>query len=237
MNKPKVNFLLTARGNNSLKDKNLRLLNGLSCISYPAKTAKESKFSGNYYISSEDEKILHEVEKFGFQRIQRPSFLSKADSLHMDVLKHAIQNIEPISDILVVLLGNAPVIKKDWLDECIDKLIENPKHDSVVPVFKDNDHHPLRSKIIENNTLKPYQSSKNISSNRQELPESFFLCHNFWVIRLKNGKVPSNGDAPWPFLGKKIMPFMLDNEIPIYDIHSEIDILLLETILKDLNIS
>ena len=60
------------------------------------------------------------------------------------------------------------------------------KISSVVPVQQNNDFHPLRAKKFQNNKLKPYlNNSKNVSTNRQDLENNYFLCHNFWTIRTK----------------------------------------------------
>jgi hypothetical protein len=93
-----------------------------------------------------------------------------------------------------------------------------------------NDHNPLRAKKIKKNILVNFiHSKKKISSNRQQLPKSYFLCHNFWVIRTKE-IIKNNGDQPWSFMGKKVAPYIIDKSI---DIHTMDDFHLAKIILKN----
>ena len=95
---------------------------------------------------------------------------------------------------------------------------------AVVPVYEDNDHHPLRAKTMNaDGTLSMYEKgvTGKVSTNRQDLPECLFLSHNFWVLNtsfLLSGK---EGQQPWGFMGDKILPYRIDESI---DIHDEIDL-------------
>lgn len=227
--------LLTARGNNTLKDKNILKINRSPILSYPCKEAKKVKEIKNFFVSSEDNKILDVAAKYGFRKILRPKKLAQANSQHIDTLIHAIaylknQNIKP--DIILVLLGNAPIIKHNWIKKSINILKKDKTISSVVPVLKDNDHNPYRCKRIDNGYLKNFfkYKKKDIPSNRQELPSSYFLAHNFWLIRTKS-ILKNDGEKPWSFLGKKVKPFLIENSI---DIHHKLDIELARKMLQSL---
>ena len=56
---------------------------------------------------------------------------------------------------------------------------------------------------------------KKISSNRQQLSKSFFLCHNFWVIRTA-AITEEKGEGPWNFMGKFVKPYLVKNSIDIH---------------------
>ena len=227
--------LLTARGNNTLKDKNILKINRSPILSYPCKEAKKVKEIKNFFVSSEDNKILDVAAKYGFRKILRPKKLAQANSQHIDTLIHAIaylknQNVKP--DIILVLLGNAPIIKHNWIKKSINILKKDKTISSVVPVLKDNDHNPYRCKRIDNGYLKNFfkYKKKDIPSNRQELPSSYFLAHNFWLIRTKS-ILKNDGEKPWSFLGKKVKPFLIENSI---DIHHKLDIELARKMLQSL---
>ena len=223
--------LLTGRGGSSLKDKNVLNLKGMPVLSYPCIEAKKSKNIGEFFVSSDDNKILKTANKFGFIPIKRPKKYSKHDSKHYDVLIHALkklhnQNIYP--DILVILLANAPIIKVKWIDDCIN-LIKKKKASCVLPVIKDNDKHPLRAKKKSNKYLIPYVNSrKNISSNRQDLEDCYFVCHNFWVIHTES-IFKNNGYPPWNFMGKKVLGYPIKFS---QDIHNAFDIKICELLLN-----
>lgn len=220
----KITALLTGRGNNTLKDKNLLHLNGHPLLHYPASTAKNSKLITEFYVSSECEKILSEASKFGYKNIVRPNALSTETALHKDVLIHALQEMkkdEHIPDVLVVLMANSPTIKKEWLDDCIELILKKNFLTSVVPAVKDQDKHPYRAKTAsQDGSLVSFFdfSTSEIPTNRQQLPECYFLCHNFWVIRLTNGFLPELGESPWIFLGNKVMPYIVEESVDIHEL-------------------
>lgn len=225
----KVTALLTGRGNNTLKDKNILDILGHPVMYYPAHAGKKAKLVDYYYCSSDDEKILTMAEREGYKKIVRPEYLGASHAQHVDVIKHAVGIIEPegeLGDILIVILANNVTIKAEWIDACVRMMQDDMNLSAVVPVYEDNDHHPLRGKRVENGRLQMYERGVGgeISTNRQDLPICYFLSHNFWVINTKK-MIESNykGQQPWGFLGTNIAYFTIDESI---DIHKEIDLLI-----------
>ena len=229
----KVIALLTGKGGSTLKGKNTILINKIPLLGYPCKEAKKVKSIQKFYVSSENKNILRVAHNYGFEKIIRPKKLSKKNSLHRDVLIHALNFLkkkEILPKIIVVLLANSATIKKEWIWKCIKKLKGNPSASACVPVVLNNDHHPLRAKKINHKGyLKSFAKlKKSISSNRQDLPKNFFLAHNFWVIKAKS-IYNNDGESPWNFLGKNVLPFYINYSI---DIHVKEDIYLTKEWLK-----
>ena len=114
----RIAALLTGRGNNTLKDKNVLPVLGKPLCQYPAMAAKNCSFITDFYVSSDDEKILTAAEEIGYKRIIRPVELAKPTSQHIDAIKHALgimkeDGVEP--DILVVILGGFYYDKKMYI--------------------------------------------------------------------------------------------------------------------------
>ena len=232
----KVVALLTGRGNNTLKDKNILDILGHPVLYYPAHAARKANCIDSYYCSSDDEKILKAAEEEGYTRIVRPDYLGAPTSQHVDVIKHGVNLIsekEDIGDILVVILANNVTIKSEWIESCVKMMIDNPSYTAMVPVYEDNDHHPLRGKRVENGILQMYERNVTgkISTNRQDLPKCYFLSHNFWVLNTKK-MIENNyeGQQPWGFMGDKIGYFEIDESI---DIHKEIDLYIAKEWIKE----
>lgn len=187
----KVTCLLTGRGNNTLKDKNILDVLGHPVMFYPANAAKKAALIDYYYCSSDDEKILSVASEIGYKEIVRPEYLGAPTAQHVDVIKHAVEIMkknDELGDILVVLLANNVTVKSEWVDKCVKMMMDDMSISAVVPVYEDNDHHPLRGKRVDSNgRLQMYESnvSGRISTNRQDLPKCYFLSHNFWVINTK----------------------------------------------------
>ncbi len=226
----KVVALLTGRGNNTLKDKNILDCLGHPVLYYPANAALKASLVDSLYCSSDDEKILSEAEKLGYTRIKRPEELALPTSQHIDCIMHGLEVIrekEGLPEILVVTLANNVTIKSEWIDDCVKMMLEDSELSAVVPVYEDNDHHPLRAKTLdENGKLQMYEKgiTGKVSTNRQDLPTCYFLSHNFWVLNVsKLLASQGEGQQPWGFMGENIAHYLIDESI---DIHAEIDLLI-----------
>jgi N-acylneuraminate cytidylyltransferase len=225
----KIVALLTGRGNNTLKDKNVLPVLGKPLLYYPAMAAKTCNLITDFYVSSDDEKILKAASDCGYKKIVRPAELAAPTSQHVDAIRHALgvmkqDGVEP--DILVVLLANSGIVKTEWIEESITQLLKDEALSASVPVLLEMDNHPYRSKRLrEDGCLDTWFDfrGKNISTNRQDLPMNFVLCHNFWTLNLKNSLYSSTeGQQPWTFMGSNIKPIVVKES---FDVHDEDDII------------
>ena len=137
-----------------------------------------------------------------------------------------IQESDVLGDILVVILANNVTVKSEWIDDCVKMMQNDMTLSAVVPVYEDNDHHPLRGKRIdENNRLQMYERDVKgkISTNRQDLPKCYFLSHNIWILntRLLLENNYEGGQQPWAFMGNNIAYYEIEESI---DIHKQIDL-------------
>lgn len=232
----RVYALLTGRGNNTLKDKNILEILGHPVLYYPAKAACNSRWISQKFCSSDDAKILDEAQKIGHTPIKRPAEYAQPNSQHVDCILHALDVIQKSTktpDILVVTLANNVAVKSSWIDDCIQKMVDDPTLTAVVPVYIDNDHHPLRAKTVgEDGLLHMYEKDvdPHISTNRQDLPACYFLAHNFWVLNVRSLLEKGNcGQPPWRFMGDRIAYYLVDDSV---DIHHEIDLYLAKEWIK-----
>lgn len=232
----KIAALLTAKGNSTLEKKNTRLVVGHPVCYYPAYAATKSSLIHQFFVSSDSEEILDIANNVGYTKIVRPDYLSQAATQHLDVINHALSIMDMkhnyIPDILVVLLGNSVTIKSEWIDDCISYILNDSSISAIVPVVKDMEHHPYRAKKIdENGFLQTYFdfSNKNISTNRQDLEDNYFLCHNFWVLNIEKSIKSNNGQMPWAFMGDKVKPYIIQDA---FDIHNNNDFILSENWVK-----
>ena len=220
--------LLTGRGNNTLKDKNVLDVLGKPVLYYPANAARKTDgIIDAFYCSSDDEKILSAAKELGYTPIVRPADLALPTAQHVDCILHALDVMKQdgeLPEILVVMLANNVTVKSEWITDCINMMKENDSVTAVVPVYVDNDHHPLRAKTLNNDgTLSMYEKgiTGKISTNRQDLPPCYFLSHNFWILRTEFLLSGEEGQQPWGFMGNKILPYEIEDSI---DIHDEIDL-------------
>jgi len=85
--------LLTGRGGSSYKNKNIAELRKKPVLAYPCIEAKKSIKIKDFFVSSEDQKILKTANKYGFKTIKRPLKFAKSNSQHIEVLIHAIKKL------------------------------------------------------------------------------------------------------------------------------------------------
>jgi CMP-N,N'-diacetyllegionaminic acid synthase len=224
----KITALLTGRGNNTLLDKNVLPVLGRPLLYYPAYAATKSEHITSLYVSSDDDKILDAAHELGYTKIVRPLEFAQPNSQHLDVIVHALGEIEKIEgsmpDIIIVLLANNGFVNTSWINSCIEKILEDPTISAVVPVYNDQEHHPYRAKKLdENGCLVPFVDlgDAKISTNRQDLTPAFQLSHNFWVLNVQKSVIPNDGWAPWRFMGKKVLPLEISES---FDVHTMDDL-------------
>ncbi len=215
--------LITGRGNNTLKDKNILPVLSKELLTYPAHSAKSVDLINHFYASSDDDNILNVASSVGYKKIKRPPELSTPTSQHIDAIFHAVKfikekdNIDP--DILIVHLANSVTVKPQWIEQAIKDIISDPSISSVVPVYQEQSHHPYRAKTTNKDgfleTFFNFTDTE-VSTNRQDLTSCYFLCHNFWVLNMKNSLFSEGGQKPWVFLGNKIKPIVVDE---CFDVH------------------
>ena len=201
---------------------------GKPLLYYPAMAAKTCSLITDFYVSSDDEKILNAAAHCGYKKIVRPAELALPTSQHVDAITHALSvmkedGVEP--DILVVLLANSGIVKTERIEESIQNILKDAKVSAAVPVLLEMDNHPYRSKRLrEDGCLDTWFDFKgqHISTNRQDLPMNFVLCHNFWTLNLSESLYSEEpGQVPWTFMGNNIKPIVVKES---FDVHDEDDI-------------
>ena len=155
----KIVALLTGRGNNTLKDKNVLPVLGKPLLYYPAMAAKSCKLITDFYVSSDDDKILDAAAQCGYKKIVRPKELALPTAQHEDAIIHALKVMKEagvVPDILVVLLANSGIVRKEWIEESIMNIVNNDDISASVPVLLEMDNHPYRSKRLRNRWMFGY---------------------------------------------------------------------------------
>ena len=103
----------------------------------------------------------------------------------------------------------------------------HPTLSAVVPVYDDQDHHPYRAKRLgADGTVQPFLDlAGDVSTNRQDLPPCYYLCHNFWSLNLHRSVRHGTGAPPWSFMGPRVSPLVVEETV---DVHLARDLLLCE---------
>ena len=219
--------LLCGRGGSvSVREKNLYPVLGRPMMMYPLLAAKAARHVDAVYISTDSESMKALARANGVSVIDRPAELATATAQHVDTLIHALDHLrgEGIEvKYLVVVMCNCATYPSGLIDDCIERLERDPRADSCVTGYIDNDHHPYRVKQMgEDGYLRTWMdlSHLQVSTNRQDLPPCHILDHAMWILRVATC-FPPRGQKPWTFMGERIL---FANNEGSRDIHSMEDL-------------
>ncbi len=147
----KVIGLIPARsGSKSVQRKNLSDLGGIPLIGWSIKSAIESKLD-RVVVSTDDPEILKVSQSFGAEvPFLRPQNLALDNSLTIDTVLHAINELGPGFDAVMLLQPTSPFRIASDINDALKLFVDCSSVISVVPV---DGYHPARMKFIENGIL------------------------------------------------------------------------------------
>jgi CMP-N,N'-diacetyllegionaminic acid synthase len=138
-------WLITARaGSKSIKNKNIKLLNGIPLIEYRIKSALSISKKENVWVSTDSEEYASIARKAGATvPFIRPKKLSTDIASSVDVVLHAMDYAKKSNkefDYIGLLEPTSPFITSDQLDEAVGLLEENKEALAVVAVRESRPH-------------------------------------------------------------------------------------------------
>ena len=188
-----VAVIMARSGSKGLPKKNVKVLHGKPLIVWTILAALESQYIDNVIVSTDDPKIAELAVEYGAEvPFIRPAKLASDTTSSIDVLKHAIDQLENtgrIFDLVVMLEPTSPLREAKDIDSGIDCLIES-NAGAIVSVCKAESTHPafmFRKK--SNNKLEPFLGKQPTNLRRQDIEPLFFLEGSFyisWVNILKS---------------------------------------------------
>ena len=141
MGKLNVIGIIPARGGSKrVPLKNIAEIAGKPLIYYTIKEAKKAKTLDRIIVSTDHDGIAEVAKKNGAEvPFKRPADISE-DVPTEFVLQHAVKYLEekegyPV-DVVVTLQPTSPLLKAEYIDACVEKLISNSNIGSVVTVCK-----------------------------------------------------------------------------------------------------
>lgn len=203
--------LLTAKGNNqTLENKNIKIIGGKPSMAWSILAAKESEFIDEIFVTTEDDKIKKVARDYGAKVIERPDDLSQPLSNHGDVIVHGakeiLKSVEEEIETVTILLGNTVMTQAEDIDNAIETVLSDEDTDSCMTVWKAQDDHPLRAMIVnEDGYLESYLGGGTPDTNRQSYKEVFFYDQGPWTVRMKSllrSEDTKEGPGPWWWMGK-----------------------------------
>lgn len=176
-------------------------------------------------VSSEDQEILDISKELGAEvPFKRPDKLAEDHILDWPVFEHALNflndNENYIPDYVVHLRPTAPYRRSQWIDEAIQKLIEEPTADSIRSVSEPEKHPYRMFDISADGFLDPimkHRHSEPYLLRRQDLPLIYY--YNCVIDVAKTETIIQKKSMT----GDKILPYYMNSK-EVMDIDSLADL-------------
>lgn len=218
----KILAVIPARsGSKSVKNKNIRLINGKPMLAYSIEHAEGSRYINRIIVTTDSEEYAAIAKEYGAETpFIRPAELATDTALDIDVFRHALlwlkenEGYEP--DIVVQLRPTDPFRDSADIDRMIEIMLQDETVDAVRSI-KENEVVPHKMWYLkEDGTIEPILTDIPEAYNmpRQELPETYYQNGNVDLLR------PSNIWNYNSMTGKKIKGYVMKD---MYDVDSEKD--------------
>ncbi len=143
--------IIPARGNSKrLPGKNIKLLGNIPLLAHSILYAKQHNFISDVYVSTDNLEIKEIALKFGAKVIDRPATLSGDLEPTVSALKHVLENINDVEN--VVLLQATNPLRPEKLLQVAYQIFQENKYESLFTVSQNQ--HKL-GKINNYNKFQP----------------------------------------------------------------------------------
>lgn len=132
-------------------------------------------------VSTDDEHIGQVALDAGAELVRRPAALAGPSSRTVDAVRHAVDERELPDDTIVVLLQpTSPLRTAADVEECL-LLHGNRPTGSVVQVTEEG-HHPWKSCVLVDGTLRPVRDWADLEAPRQSLSPALRPTGGVYVV-------------------------------------------------------
>jgi len=184
-----ITAIITARsGSKALPNKNIKELGGIPLLGWVVKAAKNSSLIENVILSTDSDEYFKIGKSINNDLIFHKRTPELAEDVPSElVLVDIIQKFEEMFDdnsIIILLQPTTPFTKSIDIDNCIQKLIDNPKFNTCVSVKKMTEY-PEWAITSENKTTGRCNQISGENSIRQNLKTRWIPNGGIWAIRKK----------------------------------------------------
>jgi CMP-N-acetylneuraminic acid synthetase len=203
--------IIPARGGSKrLKDKNIKVLNGLPLLVHSIRYAQQfPDLIDGIYVSTNDAFIKAVALTYGAQVIDRPEALSGDHATTISALQHVLDNVSDTVQHVVLLQPTNPLRPDVLLPEALHLYFEG-NYQSLFTVSR---NHQKLGKIIDNQFV-PYNYE--LGQRSQDLEPLYFENGLLYVLQsdlIRQGKI----------MGEYSFPFVVDNPFSEVDIDTQAD--------------
>ena len=174
-------------GSKGVKDKNIKLLNGLPLMGYSIKAAIDSKMYSHVMVSTDSQEYAMVAEKCGAEvPFLRSDALAQDKSSSWDAVKEVIQKYLELGiefDTVTLLQPTSPLRDANDIQNAF-KIFKEKEANSVVSVCV-VEHSPLWSNVLDKDySMVHFAESIKMNANRQMLPTYYRLNGAIYLVKI-----------------------------------------------------
>lgn len=202
--KPVLALIPARGGSKGLAGKNMCKVRGVPLVGYTLRSALNSKYVSEVYLTSDDELTLSYAQEVGVTLVRRPKEYSTDTASANSVVEHFLTTIpEKLIEqdpYIVYLQPTSPLRTSEHIDDALEKMVARDLHKliSVVEMAKS----PFKAFVLdEQGALKALFNESMTNERRQDLPQVYLPNGAIYVFRLSDfyqqNAFPSNGSYPY----------------------------------------
>lgn len=228
----KVLALIPARsGSKSVKDKNIRRIDGKPMLAYSIEHARDSSYINRIIVSTDSEKYAQLAREYGAETpFLRPAEFARDESLDIEVFEHALQYLKQeesyVPDVVVQLRPTYPIRNPRDIDNMVEMLLEDDEADSVRSMSPAKEvAHKMWYRDENTGEARPILTDIPEAYNRprQSLPKIYYQNACIDVIR------PRVITGEHSMSGRKILSYVMEDN---FDIDTEAELMRAAEVLK-----
>ena len=203
-------------GSKSVKDKNIRLMNGKPMLAYSIEHRLASEKINRVIVSTDSSRYADIALQYGAEvPFLRPKEISGDTSLDIEVFEHALNFLKEkegyIPDIVVQLRPTYPIRRTEDIDRMIQLLIEDKTIDSVRCIAPAKEVAYKMWRMNDDGIITPLLTDIPEAYNmpRQQLPKIYYQNACIDVVR------PSVITEQHSMSGKRIKGYIMEHNFDI----------------------
>lgn len=228
-----VLFVIPARGGSKgLPGKNIKEIAGKPLIAWSIQAAKEAaeQIGNSKVIVTTDSKEIAEVATIYDAEIpfMRPDSLAQDHIGHMDVILHAIEEMEKQNcffKYVIMVEPTSPQRDSADLVGAFNLLKQEQDAESLVGISKTESCHPMFLTKLKNNFLDPYENKSFTFYRRQDTDQVYFYEGSMYISKIDSLKSRKS------FYHEKTLGYVMP-KWKSFEIDDLTDFLIIEQLLK-----
>ncbi len=184
--------IIPARGGSKgIPNKNLATISGQTLVARAIEAATKCPSITRIVVTSDDQVILDEAQRFGVETVRRPKEIADDDSPIEAAIIHALvvsESIAPLPQILVLLQPTSPLRNPTRLENAIRFFAESGEYGAIFGVIPVT-HHPSKMLIRIGSTVRPFTTVDELSAPRQQLPDVVRQSGSIYIADLDRFRI------------------------------------------------